>query len=435
MSKNNKEAKPERASKKKEKQPETEQQRKRKLIIKIIAAVAAFIIAIAAFGIGISKYLHKDPGFYHIEGNTVEDAMLYSKELLLTCYFDGSSTEIRTSMSEARNEYTTALSHIFRLLDPETAYEGYTNIAYLNSHIGEDTEIDPVLFDNLKRAKELTGEGFFNMFGGALYKEWNSIIVLSDAANFDPLNDPAQAERIFELAEKTADPANFSFEIVDEAKHTVRFTVSEDYLAFLEENEFSKNVLDLGFLKKAFEIEYTAKKLSEAGFIDGYLSSSDGSLTYAFTGLREGGVYLDYTLLDGAPAQACRLTMAAGSACCQLRSFPLEEAYGYYTVSADDGEHLRHPYYYPLTGEVRDELLSAMTVSYEGDIAGAALMAYGLMTAQNEAEAARMIGEAGENGMLLSFISKAEPTVIKIDKAHLGDITILEDRPFTAKSV
>lgn len=421
--------------KKKEKQPETEQQRKRKLIIKIIAAVAAFAAAAAAFATGITSYMHRDPGFYHIDTDPVADAMLYQKELMLTCYFDGKSTEIRTAMTETRREYSAALSHIYKLLDHQNTYNGYVNIAYINAHRGEEIELDPVLYDILMRAKELTSEGCFNMFAGALNKEWNSVLTLADAADYDPKANDNEAERISAIAEKTADISNFSLETVSEAERKVIFTVSQDYLDFIENYELSKNVIDLGFLKTAFEIEYTAGRLEEAGFTNGYLASSDGSITLALKGLGDGGVFLEYTLYENEPAQACRMKMKAGAAFSHYRTFPLEDAWGYYTVSVGSEAHLCHPHYNYQNGEVYDLLLSSSAVSYSGSAVDSAILAYRMITAPDEEGVRHAAAEAGESGMLISFITKAEPAVVNVDKAHESELIFTEGRPFAAKTL
>lgn len=419
----------------KEDLPETEQQRKRKLLIKIIAAAAAFVVALIAFSTGISSYLHRDPGYYQIDTDPIADALLYQRELVLTCYFDGKSSDIRASLTETRREYSAALSHIYRLLDPDKTYEGYVNLAYINAHRGEEIALDPILFDILVRAKELTAKGYFNLFGGALYKEWSSISSLDDPASFDPLVNEYEAERLSVISEKTADLDNFDLEIISEADRTVKFTVSDRYLRVIDGYELSRNVLDLGFLKKAFEIEYTAKCLEEAGITNGYLASSEGDITFALSGLREGGVYLNYTLYEDAPAQACRIAMEPGTACCQLRSFRLEDPLGYYSVTSDGAEHLRHPHYNWTNAGVYDDLLSAFTVSYAGGVVEAAEESYRLITAPDTEEAMRIAREAGESDMLIGFITKAEPAVVNVDKAHESELIFTEGRPFAAKTL
>ena len=419
--------------KKRSKEPLTDKESKRKLIIRGVLLGVAVIVAVVAFSIAMKAYLHKDPGYYKIDADRVADALAYSHGIELTCYFDGSSDEIRTSINEVRSAYSAALARLYKLLDPVNTYEGFKNLAYLDQHPGEDVEIDAELFEILNSAYALTVNGRFNMFAGALYSEWQGISVLQEQADFDPLLNPDENERIAAIAACVGDLSNFTYKVVDPYEHIVRFDVSEAYKQFARDYELTAPVIDLAYLKEAYEIEYTASAVERTGHTNGYFVTDEG-LSKAMSGVNE-GAYVLHTLESGLAVRACFAELKGGMAICEARVFSLNESPLYYTIEKGGETLFRHPHFDYAGGGTYDTLILACAISYSGDIVSAAIDSYRLLSSASSADAAEYAsGRAGEN-TALAYVLKAEPNTVYADAAHTGVFLTDEESVGTVKPI
>ena len=402
----------------------TKTQERRRIIIKIVLAVAALAIAVIAITNGVNSLIKKNPGYYSIETDPAEDAMLYANGIDLSYYMDGTSSEIRVKLMEIKKDYGSSLLHIYKLLDADNLYEGYNNIAYINQHMGEEVEVSPELFEVLESAYQLTLDGEFNLFGGALYNEWESITVLEDQSESDPLLNSDEAERIKAIAEKCADINNFVFEIVDPAGHVVRFDVSDSYKRHMEGYELDNSILNLGYLTDAYKIGYIAKKLEEKGWTRGLLTADIG-MSLALSGEKEGN-FIAYSLYGNTPAQAFGVGITPGAAYCSYRSFGFEGEAQYYVI---DGTR-RHPHYALYSGELTDGILTSAAVSYSGDLVRACVNAYRLISG----ETAESVMNGAGSDILLAYITKTEPSTVIVDSAHKELIIIDEASGFTCSA-
>ena len=403
---------------KKSKEPLTEKESKRKIIIRAILLGVAIIVAVIAFSIAMKSYLHKDPGYFTIDADRAEEALLYSHGVMLTCYFDGSSNEIREAMNVVRGEYSATLLRMYKLLDPVNEYEGFVNLAYLNAHLGEDVEIGLELYDILNSAYALTANGRFNMFAGALWGEWQGISVLESQADFDPLLNPDEAERIRAISACVGELSNFEYSIVDANAHIVRITVSEEYETLVRELEITAPLIDLAYLKEAFELEYTADAIERAGYTNGYLVTDEG-LTIAFSGA-PGGTFLLHTLEKGSAVKACEVELKPSMALCESRAFPVNDLPLYYTIESGGEQLLRHPHFDYADGATYDALISACAVSYNGDLVSAAADSYRLITFSDPTQAVAFCKERAGSGAAYYFVLKAEPDTVYADADHIA---------------
>lgn len=409
-------------SMKEKKKTEYTPEEKRKLTIRIIAGVIAFIVAVVAFSIAARQLVHKDPGFYNVDTNPDEAAMLYSSGIKFVYHFEGSSNEIRAAQIELKNAYSSALSRIYKLLDAKNTYAGFINIAYVNANRGEEITLDSDLYSVLTSAKELTDEGLFNMFGGALYNEWESIIILEDPADSDPLVNPGMADRMDTIVSAVNDGSNFEFKILDPAQRVISFEVSERYQSLEESNEFNTACIDLGWLREAYELMYVRDMLEKAGYNKGYFTASSG-LTLTMSGLDEGD-YCMYGIEGTSPIQLAKTAMEPGSACASFRAFDLEDAPRYYTVDVGGETVYRHPHYSENDGKLRDNVLSCMVIDYSGDAVRACCAANAAFAL--ELENGKLSPIPGlDPDMLSAYILKAEQKVIYADEAHIDKLELI----------
>ena len=307
---------------------------KKNLPLRITLFVLAVIVAVASFTYGVKKLTGNEPGYAEVPARADGDAPLYASEIRMTYHFAGGSRDIRILKNEISDAYSAALGRLYKLLDARNEYPGYAgNLAELNRRVNREVTIPRELFDILCEAMELTqrGEGY-SVFAAPLYEEWARIAYASDAAEFDPLADPDEAERLQAIAMQCADPENRSLEIVDEANCIVRLNVSPSYLAFLEEYELSGLVLDLGPMKNAWILRGTASALEQRGFSDGFLSTI-GGLSLSLSGSVE-GEYVIYSYVNNMATLAATLPVTPGTASAAFTAFPItEDAAGYYTAN------------------------------------------------------------------------------------------------------
>ena len=133
--------------------------------LRIVCFVIVTVIAIVSFSIGISQWVKKEPGYYDIKASADDLVPGYANGITLTCYFDGKSDEIRVKNNNATTAYSNGLKWIYCMVDAETNYDGYNNIAMLNQHMGEDISVSSELFNILTDAYEFTCRGTgYNMF-------------------------------------------------------------------------------------------------------------------------------------------------------------------------------------------------------------------------------------------------------------------------------
>ena len=141
------------------KTPKSPEQERRSLIIKSIACGIALLIAAISFSTFAKQCTRVDSGLQSIDANTDSEALMYASGIVFNYELEGTSNEMRATKMELRNEYSNALSYIYKLLDPVNSYEGYVNIAYINAHPDEEIEVSPELYSVLSSAKDLTERG------------------------------------------------------------------------------------------------------------------------------------------------------------------------------------------------------------------------------------------------------------------------------------
>lgn len=393
-------------------EPLTEAQQKRRNIIRLIAAAVALVVASVSFATFAKQCTQKTPGLQTVSTDPDADAMLYAAGITFDYDFQGSSNEIRVQMNALRVAYSRTLAYIYKMLDPVNLYDEYTNLAYVNAHPGEEIKVPNELYWALSSAYELTQRGEANVFGGVLFNEWKSITVLNDSAESDPLLDEDERERIAEIASMTADLNNFGLELRD--GNVIVFTVSEEYRAMMERLEIEAPVLDLGILREAYEIDYTASALEKSGYTRGFITTDSG-MTRCLSE-SEGGYIVTYHPANGVIADAYKVPMTPGRMCCTFRTYPYgEDDIEYYTISVNGEERMRHPHYDLETGEVYDALITVTVSAENADFAALCSKCYALVTAPTAEAAENELSQL--DGFHAAFVTRAEPTVVIADKA------------------
>lgn len=338
--------------------------------LRLAGFILALVVAVGAFSVGIASIGNKEPGYYEIEAPTAEEAPLYAEGIELTYYFTGSSNEIKAQITAVTEAYGAALLRAYKLLDPVNTYDGFANLAALSASPGQEITVGDELCTVLADAWERTqrGEGY-DLFAGALVREWEAILASSDAQQLDPLADESMAQRIRALAEETAKPGQFALSAAD---GVVKVTIAEEYLDFLRENEYETAVLNTSVLREAYLLSLVRNALEAQGYTNGFLVT-DGGLTLSLSG-HETGAFCLYTMDDGEAVQAATNLVTANAACSLRRSFPLVEGeMMYYTLQLPDGVQIhRSPNSVFSAGEADTQVQSACVVRRDGDVVQAA---------------------------------------------------------------
>jgi len=327
---------------------------------KVLRTVLFFVaagVAVTAITLGVLSIGHKDPGWQEISASADSQAPLYSSDYTFQYYAEGTSNQIKAVVRQVTDTYSHTLARAYKLTDPVNTYDGYVNLATLNSSAGSDVQLEQELFDVLCSAYELTqkNEGY-NMFAGPLYSEWYSILGSDNAEIFDPLFNEYQAQRIKQLSEAVTDSSNCSFEIVDSTRLIVRFSVSQTLQNLLKELELDVPVLDLNVLRDAYIVDIVRRNLVSQGLNAGQMFSKSGA--------------------------AFSLVSKESSAFVSALPVKGYEFY-FYAVQKDGVEYFRNPYFDTRTGDFHNYVIQATVSGKDSEIVNVAYTACMIANCEN----------------------------------------------------
>ena len=342
---------------------------KKKLIIRIVLFAIVFIVAVLAITNGVLQIGRKKTGFTEITEAADEEAILYGSDYKLMYYASGSQAEIKELCNKVSADYSRILQELYKLTDPRKEYEDMVNLATLNRRPGEKLEIPELLFNILEDALRKTQEGKgYSVFSGVFYDEWNTILMLDEPLEYEPLLNSEQKARFEQINAFRDIEGTFSLEL-DQTKKTAVFAFSGEYRDLRSELESDAPVLDLGLLREAYVAENVIRELEKLGYHDGYLETA-GGLTVCMSENSRG--YTSFYGKNGDKNSLCALYPAKGGrACSFFRLFPLqEEEYGFYQLPEKDGGWLRGPYIAAFC-DPSGLLSSSLTVKEDGCAADA----------------------------------------------------------------
>ena len=371
--------------------------------LRLILTILFFLIAVAAFTVGVLSIGRKYPGHQTIEAKTDAEALLYNKAVGFRYYLDGSSNQIKRGINALTEVYTPLLSAAYKELDHQNTYTGVIGLATINRNMGTELVVSSRLYDILKDAyaRTLEKKGF-NMFAGALYKEWESILILEDPQDFDPSNSAFQAQRIAAIAAMVNDLDNFKLEFVNDEIHSVRLTVSQKYLDFCRENEIDAPVLDLNILRDAYRLDMIAQGLSEAGYTDGYLYTAEGLV------LNMSSRVLGYDLytLEGTTETVYASIQVGGPfGANTLTAFGMGSSYSYRTTNP---RYYRSRNFNVQTGDFSNIILSVTVIGNGISAVDAVLIDTELNNLATEAQVADYAATLETRGLLVSYTLQSD---------------------------
>ena len=314
--------------------------------LRVVLFIVALALAVSAFSYAVTSLGEKESGYQSVST---------SGDIAFSYYFEGTSNSIKKQLKALQSVYSSILTDYCDQLD--------ATITNLNSNLGVEVSVPSAVYEVLKDAYARTLEQKnFNMFAGALYAEWESILILDDASEFDPLNSEYMAYRISEIAREVSDLSNFSLEFVDDSTCTVRFSVSQHYSDFASEFELEAGPLDLNLMENAYKLSIIASELEVQGYNNGYLVSSEG-LARTLSETSEQGYVLYGLDENGEVAERGNFGVSGTSSKVFMSAFSFGTHY-----NATVNGRLRHLFFDTTTGEINDVILACTIISEDSDI-------------------------------------------------------------------
>ena len=183
-----------------------------------------------------------------------------------------SATQERKELSSL---YTQLTQKAWLLFYWEAVESDTVGLSQINSHPNAELQVDEGLY---KALEEVTRDGNRSIYLGPVYAAYDNLFQSEDdtEANLcDPTGDPGMGEYVQVLAGFANDPDCVALELRGENR--VFLKVSDGYLQYLEDSGVER-ILDFGWLRNAFVIDYMADALKSAGFENGYIFSVDGHI-------------------------------------------------------------------------------------------------------------------------------------------------------------
>lgn len=300
---------------------------------KMVLTVVFLAIAVAAFVYGFMQLVRDDTGWQQITALSTENVSC-ADEFVLYYELGAGETKGKEEKRALAALYTDAAVTAYQLFDSGTLYPDRVNVAWLNQHPNETTQVDPGLY---KALEQVQASGVRTLYLAPVYDYYNAIFTCQEDAQMAEL-DPRQDDEIRQLYAECAayarDPAAVDVELLGDEQ--VRLKVSEAYLAFAQEHE--TNFIDFYWMKNAFIADYLADRLAENGYTRGALSSYDGfSRNLADQEAGQFGFNI-YDRADGQPLQAATLVYSGRMSIVYLRSYPMNgmDSWHYYQLA--DGQ-------------------------------------------------------------------------------------------------
>lgn len=307
-------------------------------------------LALVLLGIGVAALVYAVMQLYgtkagwHIIDAEITGNLSCAGDFSLTYELGAGEEKVSAENRALTVLYTSAAERAYALFNVDAEPEN-GSLAWLNAHPNEEVTLDPALY---KALEEVAASGDRTLYMGPAWGYYENVFSCGDdamTADFDPAQNRDIKAWYAACAAFANDPGAVDVELLGD--DMARLKVSEEYLAFAEENELDA-FLDFGWMKNAFITDYLADTLLDHGYTRGALSSYDGF----YRCLDDRDVVYGLGILDrpeGGPIEAATMTYAGQLRMVSLWDYPVDEqsAGKFYTFR--DG-HVLTPYMDPDDG-------------------------------------------------------------------------------------
>lgn len=237
--------------------------------VRWVLIVLLLVVAAVAIVTGLMAALETPAGWQTVK---VDSANLNCSEEFVLQYEYGAGEASPTAESKALKAlYGKAVEDAWKLFFNEAGDTDLVGIYDINQNPNREIRISEDLYQAL-----LQLEGTRVLYLAPIYAEYNRVFFSENdtvAKEYDPGLNEEQRAYVQKLADFANDPK--AARLVLKGQNMVEFQVSEEFLAFAKENEI-RYLLDFGWLRNAFVVDYFADLLTKNGFTNGYVASLDG---------------------------------------------------------------------------------------------------------------------------------------------------------------
>ena len=230
-----------------------------RLGLRLALVIVLIALAVGSFALGINSIFSTEAGLAEVSALSGE--MNAGESFTFYYYLGYDGTNATDERRTLRSLYTEAATDALELFGADIESET-VGLCYISRHPNEDTEVGQALYSAFELLEE---SGTRYHYLAPLYAQYHALCSSQsdvEAAQYDPRLDAAQGEFFARTAAFASDEGSVDIELLGEGR--VRLSVSEEYLAFAQENGISSFV-DLGWMENAFIADYMAGALIEAG--------------------------------------------------------------------------------------------------------------------------------------------------------------------------
>ncbi len=298
---------------------------------KMVLIVVFLAIAAAMFVYGFMQLLRSDAGWQKIGAVTGQQPSC-AEDITLQYELGAGQTSAREESRALSRLYGDACVAALRMFSNTSAWPEEHNVRYLNEHPNEAVTVQPGLYKALETVR---ASGDRTLYLGPLHEIYGNVFACEDdvlMAQFDPCQNQDVQQYFDRCLAFANDPAAVDVELLGDGQ--VRLAVSEDYMAFAEEEQIA-SFIDFDWMENAFIIDYLADTLTEAGYTRGVLSSYDGFVR----DLGGSNETFAVSLYDGGQAgtAVAKVGYGGGMSGVYLRDYPMYEQDRYRFYVMEDG--------------------------------------------------------------------------------------------------
>ena len=290
--------------------------------LRIILLVAFLMIAVLAFYFGFRSVLDTKPGWGTVECASGETNC--SSDFVFSYHFGKSGQDSSYEEKVLVNLYSQLAVDAWRIFN--------TDVQSLSAQPNTQVTVDPALDNALSLIQQYNNRWIYL---APIYAEYDHMFVAqsdAEAKDYDPAQNPEQAQYLAELTSYASDPSMVDIRLLGD--NQVMLEVAQEYLTYAQEQDITTFV-DFGWMKNAFVADYLADVLVEYGYTNGFLASYDGytrnlydqneTFSLNLFDRVENSIYLAGTMQYDKPISIVF-----------LRNYPLsqKDQYGYYTFQS-----------------------------------------------------------------------------------------------------
>jgi hypothetical protein len=319
--------------------------------LRLIAAIALFVIGVFGITFGITRALNQDTGWQRVQVEPQERNC--SDQFVLQYNFSGTGAQATALHKQISAVYAEALAKTHQVFKSEEAASG--NLADVNTHINQEITVDSLLYQAFEKLQNTRYH-----YLAPVYAHYDNVIFSTSdeyLEDVDPRINAQAREYVAQIADFAADPDAVSLELL--GNNRVKLHVSDEYMAFARENEITK-FIDLHYMANAFIIDYLADTMVQNGFTKGFLVSTDG-YTRNLDKDQDYSMNL-YDRVGDTVYPAGVLQYRGPVSMVLLKDFPVNPTDAFYRQS---GDHVVFPYADPVDGMYKASVSNLLSYSYE----------------------------------------------------------------------